>query len=211
MQSAYNLSHGLGNFFADTLMFNEVRRVSPYRNNCNGIYGYQNSQIKVLVDTSQQISIYQSGISDIEAKLYGLEPHSDFTLKSWAVFIYNPSEDTLALHTELGMTFMIQEALNESGEWQPIEYWFGAYLDIDCVTNPEFYGYILIPSRYALVQKTRIYAGNFKTKIRFRLQFNDQIILSNSFRGAININQFKLPNELLDIKSSRASKLFLEN
>ncbi len=215
MQSASNLSYTFGYIQTDSLSFSKINRISFFNKRFNKLSSYQNSQVKVLVDTSQQISIHKPGISEIQANLFGIKAYNDFLLKSWAVFIYNPSEDTLAIYTEFGMAFMIQEALNENGEWQPIEYWLSAYLGIDSTTNPDIYGYSLIPPKYALIQKTPVYNGDFKTKLRFKLKFNDQIIYSNSFQGFINKNQFNLPSGTFDIKNFGASengkKLFLED
>lgn len=86
---------------------------------------------------------------------------------------------------------IIQEAKDVDGVWKPIEF------------SHQSYGCSVISSLYKLKPKNYIglsmikYNGNFKTKIRTKLQINNHYYYSNEIEGKINRTQFN-QNKIYD-------------
>ena len=103
----------------------------------------------------------------------------------------NATEEAIKIRIQNGSLIMIQEAKNNKGEWQPIEYW-----DYDWGNGSVFDEFSLEPKNAILVSAPR-YKGNFETKIRFKLKIGDSkeqddVIYSPAFKGSISLSQFKL-------------------
>ena len=115
--------------------------------------------------------------------------------------LINNSNSTVKARRQDGSLIMIQEALNENGEWQPIEYWVHSGCG-----NSYFHPLILKPGQYSIIPIKK-YTGNFKTKIRLKLQIittstNTQNrvknIYSKPFNGSIFKNQFKKETKMVN-------------
>ena len=103
----------------------------------------------------------------------------------------NATEEAIKIRIQNGSLIMIQEAKNDKGDWQPIEYW-----DYDWGNGSVFDEYSLDPKNAILVSAPR-YKGNFETDIRFKLKTGDSkeqddVIYSPVFKGSISLSQFKL-------------------
>lgn len=86
--------------------------------------------------------------------------------------------DTVLVPLFRGTLPIVQEAMNEDMKWVEIEY----------LTKEKmgYYSYKIFPQEY-LYTKIPIYQGDFKTKLRVKLQLNDSTILySNTYKGYIN-------------------------
>jgi len=106
------------------------------------------------------------------------------------VIIINNTPDTLSVLMQDGSVFMLQEALNPNGEWQPIEYWIHS----NCGNS---YGNIYFPPKTFIATNAFRYTGSFKTMLRFKLLFisdghyEKKFIYSNPFPGKVNYSQFQ--------------------
>ena len=56
---------------------------------------------------------------------------------------------------------------------------------------------ITIDQNEILKAESRMYHGNFKTQIRFKVNLNDKVYYTNSLNGNINLGQFQLPKKIL--------------
>ena len=104
----------------------------------------------------------------------------------FSIYLTNLATDSLKFVRFDRSIFAIQEAINKEGKWQPIEYWTLAA----CGNS---YKYHYIPENETLKAESRIYSGNFKTKIRFKVNINDKVYYTNSLNGNVNADQFQLP------------------
>lgn len=92
--------------------------------------------------------------------------------------------------------YIVQEALNENGQWQAIEKAARGTGPRDCACG--FHRMFLDPGEYWTLPAPR-YAGSFKTKLRFRLDLGRQappwpkpgfaVMYSNEFEGSVNPEQ----------------------
>lgn len=82
--------------------------------------------------------------------------------------------------------FIVQEALDEHGAWRPLE----AFPPIWCGNS--YHRVLLGPGEYWQFATPR-YAGDFATKLRFRLSDaeGNLLLLSNEFEGSVNPEQFE--------------------
>ncbi|MBO9620077.1 MAG: hypothetical protein J7539_13695 [Niabella sp.] len=99
------------------------------------------------------------------------------------VFLANNTNDTLFLDFQDHNALMIQEALDENGNWRPIEYWQYS----KCGNS---YGETGILPHYFIMVKVNKYYGDFETLLRVKLRNGEKVIYSNSFKGSINKAQF---------------------
>lgn len=118
---------------------------------------------------------------------------TDFTSKEYfTAYLINASDSTLKASKQDGSLIMIQEALNEDGTWQPIEYWVYSGCG-----NSYFNPLNLQPNEYLMIP-IRKYSGNFETKIRLKCRFGGTMEYSRSFKGSIKKSQFK--KQVNDVK-----------
>lgn len=99
------------------------------------------------------------------------------------VFIVNETPLTKTIEGKDGHLFAIQEAKDSNGMWRPIE-----QRGFDFCGNgrwglkiyPQEYGVFLMP----------LYEGSYFTELRVRFRNGDNIIISKSYKGMINYDQF---------------------
>lgn len=120
---------------------------------------YDSVELNILIDTSQLITNKRR--------------------KAYPVIIENLHSDTIYIGYG-GYIPIITEALNEKGDWKPIEYRH-IYM---CGNGVES---IILPPKQIVVTSELVYMGNFKTKLRLKLGSN----YSREFTGSINLSQFE--------------------
>jgi len=104
--------------------------------------------------------------------------------KGMRVVLVNNTRCTLSLPAVDSAVKMVQEALNEKGEWKPIEHLVTSFC------GDSYHRVFLKPNQYWEWAAYR-YKGEFKTKLRFRLELsNSSYLFSNEFEGRINQSQF---------------------
>lgn len=191
MRAAFNYTYAVANF--ENATFKIERSSKPqYIYDYDGLSSKDSSlsqdNIQLLVDTNQKLSMHFKGMGDSLSNYFGFEPHDDYLLQAWPVFIINKSNDTILIDIQDGAVFMLREAMDRSGKWLPIEHWFYS-------TCGNSYGQIPVPQKQALLTKVLKCTGNYQTKIRFKLKHNQQIFYSNSFIGWINESHFVAPEK----------------
>lgn len=106
-----------------------------------------------------------------------------------SVFVKNNSKDSISLSHQDYSLYLLQEAKDENGLWQPIEYWESS----SCGNS---FGQIRIAPYGIIETNSERYHGDFKTTIRFKLSVNNKLYYSNELSGNINKKQFILPDDL---------------
>jgi hypothetical protein len=117
--------------------------------------------------------------------------------KGMRVVLVNPTTHTLAFRASDSRLELVQEALDEHGEWRAIESlprsWCGN----------SYHRVFLEPDQFFAFPAPR-YRGSFETRLRFRLDVRDGApILSNEFEGSVHPAQFDVdepytPNGIMD-------------
>lgn len=133
---------------------------------------YGNGQLKIIVDTSQIVTLqeFEWWTKKRKYQLYNAYP----------IFISNNSDST----TIIGYAYnipIILEALDSDNIWKAIEV---PYL-YDCGLGLE---YILLKTEHLLCVLAPVYTGSFNTKLRYKLGDN----YSNVFMGKIDKRQFSI-------------------
>ena len=107
------------------------------------------------------------------------------TLEYITSYLINNTDTTVKLTRQDGLLIMIQEALDEEGEWKPIEY----LVPSGCGNS--YFNPLYIDSGEYVIIPIRKYKGSFKTKIRLKFVYNREVHFSDSFDGLINKSQFE--------------------
>jgi hypothetical protein len=109
------------------------------------------------------------------------------TYKGMTLLVVNATGSRQQFWSDEGRLTIRQEALDEQGHWQIIEYWLGS----GC--GNAYRKVLLGPNEYWSFAVPR-YTGTFKTKLRFRFSRNlgypSPFLLSNEFEGSVNPEQF---------------------
>ena len=90
---------------------------------------------------------------------FGIHGNNFFT-----AYLVNTTDSTFHATRQDGSLMMIQEAKDENGEWQPIEYWIPSGCG-----NSYFDPLRLDPNEYAKVAIIK-YSGRFETKLRLKFK-----------------------------------------
>ena len=102
----------------------------------------------------------------------------------FVAYLLNTTDSIFQAKRQDGSLIMIQEALDENGNWQPIEYWVYSGCG-----NSYFDPLQLEPGKCVLVPIKK-YSGNFTTKIRLKFKYGNSVMYSESFNGSIDKAQF---------------------
>lgn len=109
------------------------------------------------------------------------------------LYIYNNTNNNIQLLNSIinGDLYFIQEAKDESGKWQPIEYLTTRKI---CRTGAEN---LSLKPKHFIVSTVNKYKGEYKTKLRVKFWTGLSIYYSNEYDGEINLSQLN-KNKLLD-------------
>jgi len=100
-------------------------------------------------------------------------------------YLVNTMGATFSAERQDGSLIMIQEALDKDGNWKPIEYWVYSGCG-----NSYFNPLKLDSGKYVMIPIKK-YSGKFKTKIRLKFKYGNDILYSNSFESSINVSLFE--------------------
>jgi len=106
-----------------------------------------------------------------------------------SIYIRNNKKESLNLALQDQHVFLIQEAKNQDGEWQPIEFWGFAW----CGNS---YNERKLGPGQIIQTKSTLYSGKFKTQIRFKLLNDDKEYYSNAVNGSVDLYRFTLPESI---------------
>ncbi len=112
----------------------------------------------------------------------------------YSIYVYNKTTDSLKISNQDWHLFLIQEAKNQNGQWQPIEFW-----KYSTCTN-SYLSDQIEPSGIIKTQ-SKVYNGSFETQIRFKLLNDNKVYYSNSITGFINLSQFDIPNDQTEFRT----------
>ena len=123
----------------------------------------------------------------------------------YPVYIINKSDSTVMFYFNIITGFiMIQEALDSSGIWKPIQYWENVWCSI-CDDG------VNVKSNYFALTRMPIFTGTFKTKIRLKLKLYNDYYYSNEIHGSINYSQFDFPsNEFEYYDDDKKNRMLLK-
>ena len=158
-----------------------------------------NGNQRAFYECSDPLDIDSSKIEIREGEVYfyfkteespkNLDSLDFFWLKAnpegyFTAYLVNTSKETFTAKRQDGSLIMIQEALDEEGEWKPIEYWVysGCGNSYDNPLELDSGKYVIVP-----IKK---YSGEFKTKIRLKFKYGKKIMYSKPFSGSVNLSQF---------------------
>ncbi len=143
---------------------------------------------ELFVDTNSIEELVINHISFPRQKdEFGNETIGLKNIEFYKVTICNVSPIIKTLTTEDSKLVLVQEALDTNGNWTPIEYFFHS----DCAMSFEE---IELFENQCVLGFVAKYSGNYKTELRIKLKFDEQIIYSNTFNGSINTSQFHSVN-----------------
>jgi len=146
------------------------------QSNSSGVI--QNNPYRFILTKYDEIIFYVDTSVLISTKF-----KNDF-VKSYPVFIYNQSSKRFLITTQFGSLPMITEALDEFGEWKPIEYFSYSWCWDD------MFGIPLLPG-YFILTNTIKYHGEYETKLRLKIKIKRKIYYSNIFIGSIKKSQLE--------------------
>jgi hypothetical protein len=124
---------------------------------------------------------------------------------AYYLFIKNNSAFEIPIIIQNPYLFLLMEAKDKNNEWKPIEY-ISTALPF-CGTGVNI---IYLKEDYYILTKIPIYHGEFKTKIRIKLNVDGKIFYSNEIDMTINENQFEFPLDLFE-KDSNSVKYSILN
>ncbi|MBD0400080.1 hypothetical protein [Flammeovirga sp. EKP202] len=154
----------------------------------------------IIIDTTRAISYQVSKWHSYKLPTFSygkeiypqrhLSPSVYEDVKGYRVWVANLSDSIKYILTQDGDIMAIQEALTPEGKWKPIEYWAHSWCGNSIKPNPLSgltYTYFTMP----------IYKGEYKTKIRLKVNNEEEILYSNVIEGTINLKQFQEPSEFV--------------
>ena len=168
--------------------------------NFNEPENFPSQDLKLIIDYNQ--TVYYNYLYYCDSNLVAHYP----------LFIINETQKSQFISGKDGHLFGIQEVKHyqDTNVWHPIE-----AQGYDFCGN----GYWMLelkPNEYA-VALLKKYAGNYKTKIRTRIEFIDTIILSEEYYGIVDSNQIFLSDSsvirkrLIRSEGRRNKQLFYDN
>lgn len=100
-------------------------------------------------------------------------------------YLVNTSDSAFIAKRQDGSLIMIQEAMDDNGEWKPIEYWVNSGCG-----NSYHHPLKLDPGKYVMIP-IKQYQGKFKTRFRLKLKTARAIFYSEVFEGSMERSQFE--------------------
>jgi hypothetical protein len=153
--------------------------------------------IRDFVKPNYNDSLFTDGLQiivDYQNTIIQEVPYLEKNINCYPVFVINETNSTKILTGKDSHVFIIQEALDSSKQWHPIN---GKGFDF-CGNG--HWGVKIYPKEFALFLAPK-YNGDFETLIRIRLKIGDNIYVTKPFTGKIKYSQFYLRQN--DIYSRR--------
>ncbi len=107
---------------------------------------------------------------------------------AYKLYLINGRKDSVKIPIQDGDLKMIQQAQNDKQEWQDLDNFINSFC------GHSYRSYKIAPSGYQIFPAA-IFKGPFKTKLRFKLELNEQEIFSNVYSGSINKGQLLDPKD----------------
>lgn len=154
---------------------------------------YQHGQ-RALYFCGPVSTIAEDSLSNIPGKVYFdfhteldetqiSKRHRGVKATYFTSYLINTSDTAFTITKQDGSLMMIQEALDNEGNWRPIEYW------VPSSCGNSYYQLRLQPNEYVTVP-IRQYEGDFATKVRLRMYRNSSVFVSKPFETTIDKGLF---------------------
>ncbi|MFT7611495.1 MAG: hypothetical protein ACI9J3_000440 [Parvicellaceae bacterium] len=127
------------------------------------------------VDTGKTYFYFDTELAATKLRSKGFTWTSDSLADYFTAYFINTSDSTFITTLQDGSIVMIQEALDENNEWQPIEYWVHSGCG-----NSYFEALKLEPGQYSMVP-IRKHTGDYTTKARLKMPVGKKIYYSRTF------------------------------
>jgi hypothetical protein len=137
------------------------------------------------VDTGKTYFYFDTELAATKLRSKGFTWASDSLADYFTAYFINTSDSTFITTLQDGSIVMIQEALDENNEWQPIEYWVHSGCG-----NSYFEALKLEPGQYSMVP-IRKHTGDYTTKARLKMPVGKKIYYSRTFKCNIDKGLFK--------------------
>ena len=122
----------------------------------------------------------------------------------FSIYVKNNQNTIITLIPEDNSLYIIQEAMNEKNQWEPIEFWGYSTCGNSYDNKIEF------KPNDVLHLTSEKYSGNFKTKIRFRLLLDNKVYYSNVLNSKLNISKFEKSKWFMELSKNYRNKTNLE-
>ncbi len=111
----------------------------------------------------------------------------------FTAYLVNNSDSTFKTSQQDGSLIMIQEAMDEQGQWVPIEHW------VRSGCGNSYHQLTLEPGHYVMIP-IKEYKGSYHTKIRLKMRRRrgSNIFYSEPFKGSIDPSQFRKETKQVD-------------
>lgn len=141
------------------------------------------------VKNGQTYFYFDKNLAPKNLKSQGFFGYEDNPKDYFTAYLINTSDSTFKAERQDGSLMMIQEAMNDSGVWQPIEYWVYSGCG-----NSYFDPLELDSGKYVTIPIKK-YEGSFKTQFRLKMKTNSSIFYSETFEGSLEKSQFEKQTE----------------
>jgi hypothetical protein len=108
---------------------------------------------------------------------------------AYKLHLINGTNDTVRIPVQDAKLKVIQQALNEAGEWQDLDNFINSFC------GHSYRSYHVPPGAYQTFPAV-FFKGTYQTKFRFKLNLGDKDIYSNSYTGFMNKSQFLNPADV---------------
>lgn len=184
---------------------------TQYEGNTRANYYCKNFQFSVIdldpkVEPNQVYFIVnnQRTMSEAEAQSlkWDLEERNNYIL----AYLVNTTDNNFYAKKQDGSLIMIQEAMDENGNWQPIEYW------VYSGCGNSYFNPLDLASQQYIAIPIRKYSGSFDTQIRLKLKASDELIIySEPFEGSIHKAQLNKQTKSVNGILYRGPASYLNN
>jgi len=108
-----------------------------------------------------------------------------YSKSHFIAYLVNMTDSSVYIKTQDGSLLIIQEALDENNNWQPIEYW------IPSGCGNSYFNPLSLEAGKCVLVPIKKYTGNYKTQFRLKFNIGKSIIYSDTFEASLDKTQFK--------------------
>lgn len=150
--------------------------------------------------TTQQTSIDSSSVVKVNNQVYfqfhtgedadtsihfGLYRNDVNPKDFFITYLVNTTDSTIRIKRQDRSLIMIREAIDQKGNWTPIEYW------VYSGCGNSYHNPLELKSGNCVAIPTRKYSGDFKTQVRLKFRNGDHLTYSDPYEASINKSMFK--------------------
>jgi hypothetical protein len=161
--------------------------------NQRALYNFS-KQIEIdenLIELKQGVLYFQFNLNQSfeTLKSFNSKWIEKYSKSHFIAYLVNMTDSSVYIKTQDGSLLIIQEALDENNNWQPIEYW------IPSGCGNSYFNPLSLEAGKCVLVPIKRYDGNYKTKFRLKFNTGKRIIYSDIFEGTLNKSQFEKLND----------------